>query len=106
MSMHRLGRRILHAGLVVEAAGLLALGVVLHQAGASVTTLDLLAPMIVGGVGMGMVFVPLFDIVMAGLGPPAQGAASPPLPAPTPPPKCPARPPLRAPVFPRCHRPP
>jgi MFS family permease len=76
MSMHRLGRRVLHAGLVVEAAGLLALAAVLHQAGASVTTLDLLAPMIVGGAGMGMVFVPLFDIVMAGVEPREMGSAS------------------------------
>jgi MFS family permease len=76
MSMHRLGRRVLHAGLVVEAAGLLALAAVLHQAGAAVTTLDLLAPMIVGGAGMGMVFVPLFDIVMAGVEPREMGSAS------------------------------
>jgi MFS family permease len=81
MSMARLGRRILHAGLVVEAAGLVAFGAVLHQAGASVTgasvtTLDLLAPMIVGGIGMGMVFVPLFDIVMAGVEPREMGSAS------------------------------
>jgi MFS family permease len=76
MSMARLGRRVLHAGLVVEAAGLLALGAVLHQAGASVTTLDLLAPMIVGGIGMGMVFVPLFDIVLAGVEPTEMGSAS------------------------------
>ena len=76
MSMARLGRRVLHAGLVVEAAGLLALGEVLHQAVASVTTLDLLAPMVVGGIGMGMVFVPLFDIVMAGVEPTEMGSAS------------------------------
>jgi MFS family permease len=76
MSMARLGRRILHAGLVVEAAGLVAFGAVLHQAGASVTTLGLLAPMIVGGIGMGMVFVPLFDIVMAGVEPREMGSAS------------------------------
>jgi hypothetical protein len=41
-----------------------------------VTTLDLLAPMIVGGIGMGMVFVPLFDIVMAGVEPHEMGSAS------------------------------
>jgi hypothetical protein len=32
--------------------------------------------MIVGGIGMGMVFVPLFDIVMAGVRPQEMGSAS------------------------------
>ena len=51
MTMGRLGRRVLHAGLVVEAAGLLALAGVLRAAGAGVSTADLLGPMIVGGGG-------------------------------------------------------
>jgi hypothetical protein len=38
--------------------------------------MDLLAPMIIGGIGMGMVFVPLFDIVMAGVRPQEMGSAS------------------------------
>jgi hypothetical protein len=76
IAMTRLGRRVLHAGLVVEAAGLLGICVVLHGAGGGVTTADLLAPMIVGGTGMGMVFVPLFDIVMAGVQPQEMGSAS------------------------------
>jgi MFS family permease len=37
---------------------------------------DLLAPMVIGGIGMGMVFVPLFDIVMAGVRPQEMGSAS------------------------------
>ena len=32
--------------------------------------------MIIGGIGMGMVFVPLFDIVMAGVQPREMGSAS------------------------------
>ena len=68
IAMSKLGRRVLHAGLVVETAGLLAIYAVLRGAGGGVSTVDLLAPMIVGGIGMGMVFVPLFDIVMAGDG--------------------------------------
>jgi MFS family permease len=76
ITMGRLGRRVLHAGLVVEAAGLLALIGVLRIAGAGVSTADLLAPMIVGGIGMGMVFVPLFDIAMAGIRPHEMGSAS------------------------------
>jgi hypothetical protein len=49
---------------------------VLHAAGSGVSTADLLGPMIVGGIGMGMVFVPLFDIVMAGVRPHEMGSAS------------------------------
>jgi hypothetical protein len=76
IAMTKLGRKVLHAGLVVEAAGLLAIYAVLRGAGGGVSTADLLAPMIVGGIGMGMVFVPLFDIVMAGVRPQEMGSAS------------------------------
>jgi MFS family permease len=76
ITMSKLGRRVLHAGLVVEAAGLLAIYAVLHAAGGGVSTVDLLAPMVIGGIGMGMVFVPLFDIVMAGVRPHEMGSAS------------------------------
>jgi MFS family permease len=76
IAMAKLGRRVLHAGLVVEAAGLLAMYAVLRGAAGGVSTADLLAPMIAGGIGMGMVFVPLFDIVMAGVQPQEMGSAS------------------------------
>ncbi|HEY2267519.1 MAG TPA: MFS transporter, partial [Streptosporangiaceae bacterium] len=45
-------------------------------AGTAISTVDLLAPMVIGGIGMGMVFVPLFDIVMAGVRPREMGSAS------------------------------
>jgi len=76
IAMSKLGRRVLHAGLIVEATGLLAIYAVLRGAGGGVSTVDLLAPMVVGGIGMGMVFVPLFDIVMAGVRPQEMGSAS------------------------------
>jgi EmrB/QacA subfamily drug resistance transporter len=76
ITMGRLGRRVLHAGLIVEAVGLLALAGTLRAAGAGVSTADLLGPMILGGIGMGMVFVPLFDIAMAGIRPHEMGSAS------------------------------
>src|SRR5579864_1625404 len=76
ITMSKLGRRVLHAGLVVEAAGLLGIYAVLRGAGGGVSTLDLLGPMVIGGIGMGMVFVPLFDIVMAGVRPQEMGSAS------------------------------
>jgi EmrB/QacA subfamily drug resistance transporter len=76
IAMTKLGRRVLHAGLVVEMAGLLGVYLTLRTAGGGVGTVDLLAPMIIGGMGMGMVFVPLFDIVMAGVRPQEMGSAS------------------------------
>jgi len=76
IAMGRFGRRVLHAGLVVEASGLLAIYAVLRAAGGGVSTVDLLVPMVVGGIGMGMVFVPLFDIVMADVRPHEMGSAS------------------------------
>ncbi len=76
IQMAKHGRRILHAGLVVEALGLGAIYAVLKSAGTGVTTAELLAPMVTGGIGMGMVFVPLFDIVLAGALPHEMGSAS------------------------------
>jgi EmrB/QacA subfamily drug resistance transporter len=76
IAMAKLGRRVLLAGLVVEAAGLAGIYAVLHMAGGGVSTVDLLVPMVIGGIGMGMVFVPLFDIVMAGVRPQEMGSAS------------------------------
>lgn len=74
--MGKLGRRVLQAGLVIEAIGLLGLYGVLGASGAHIHSLDLLAPMLVGGLGMGAVFVPLFDIVLAGVEPQEMGSAS------------------------------
>jgi EmrB/QacA subfamily drug resistance transporter len=76
ITMQKLGRRVLQAGLVVEIAGLLGIYLTLLGAGTGVGSLDLLAPMIVGGIGMGMVFVPLFDIVIADVEPHEMGSAS------------------------------
>src|SRR5260370_23151484 len=69
ITMGRLGRRVPHTGRLVEAAGLLGICAVLRGAGGGVSTLDLLAPMVVGGVGKGLGFGPLFDTLMAGVRP-------------------------------------
>jgi EmrB/QacA subfamily drug resistance transporter len=68
----RLGRTILQAGLVVKGAGILALYVALHASG----SWTFVAPLFVAGVGMGMVFVPLFDIVLGGVADHEVGSAS------------------------------
>jgi EmrB/QacA subfamily drug resistance transporter len=76
VAMNKFGRKVLQAGIVAEVIGLLGLYAVLRSAGTHVGSLDLLAPMIVGGFGMGMVFVPLFDLIMAGVAPHEMGSAS------------------------------
>jgi EmrB/QacA subfamily drug resistance transporter len=76
MTLAKLGRKIVHIGLVIEIAGLVGVILVLRTLGPQVTTVDLLAPMIIGGLGMGMVFVPLFDIILADVSPRVIGSAS------------------------------
>jgi hypothetical protein len=72
----KLGRSILQAGLVVKLVGIGALYVVLHEQGGSVGAWDLTLPLLVAGLGMGMVFVPLFDIILGGLADHEVGSAS------------------------------
>jgi EmrB/QacA subfamily drug resistance transporter len=76
MTMHKLGRTVLHAGLVLKVAGLILLYIVLRQTGTDVSSWDFTAPLLVAGIGMGMVFVPLFDIVLAGVADHEVGSAS------------------------------
>jgi EmrB/QacA subfamily drug resistance transporter len=62
--MGKLGRRILHIGLAVMAAGMTGLYLVFDHSGAGLGAGDLIAPLAVFGFGMGMIFVPVFDIIM------------------------------------------
>ncbi|MCO6005555.1 MFS transporter [Actinoallomurus purpureus] len=64
MLMVKLGRTLLHIGLVGMGAGLAVLYAVFEYAGPGVTSVDFLVPLLIGGVGMGMIFVPLFDIIL------------------------------------------
>ncbi|TYB43020.1 MFS transporter [Actinomadura chibensis] len=76
MAMTRLGRTILHIGLVMMAAGLGGLYAVFETAGTGLTGWHLAAPLLVFGAGMGMIFVPLFDIIVAGIADHEVGSAS------------------------------
>lgn len=76
MSMRRLGRRVLHLGLLLMGGGILALYGVFQWAGAGITHWDFVAPLLVGGAGMGMIFVPLFDIILSGVDAREIGSAS------------------------------
>ncbi|MDI1463854.1 MFS transporter [Catellatospora sp. KI3] len=63
-AMARLGRRILHLGLAVMAVGLVLLYAALSSRGMGVGGWSLSVPLLVYGAGMGMIFVPLFDVIM------------------------------------------
>lgn len=76
ITMHRLGRRVLQLGLVLMGGGILALYGVFQWAGAGITHWDFVAPLLVGGAGMGMIFVPLFDIILNGVEAHEIGSAS------------------------------
>lgn len=69
----RLGRRTLHGGLAVMLAGVIGMLVVV-RGGAS--SLELAAPMLVAGVGMGALLAQLFDFVLAGVDDDEVGSAS------------------------------
>ena len=60
----KLGRRILHLGLAVMGVGTVGFLLVLDHAGAGVSGWDMTAPLAVYGLGMGAIFVPLFDLIL------------------------------------------
>jgi predicted MFS family arabinose efflux permease len=76
MTMGRLGLRVVQAGVAVQAGGLLVMYLVLRSVGADVTSLQIAAPLLLAGIGMGMVWVPLFDIVQAGVADHELGSAA------------------------------
>ncbi|WP_336206323.1 MFS transporter [Nonomuraea sp. LPB2021202275-12-8] len=74
--MNRLGRHLLHIGLAMMTAGLVTLYGVFDTVGAALDGWDLTPALVVYGMGMGMIFVPLFDIVVGGLRDHEVGSAS------------------------------
>ncbi|MBG0831000.1 DHA2 family efflux MFS transporter permease subunit [Planomonospora sp. ID67723] len=72
----KVGRRLIHLGAVVMAAGLAGIAVTLDLAGVGVTPWQLAPAMFVTGAGMSMVMAPFFDIVLAGVEPHESGSAS------------------------------
>ena len=72
----RLGRGVLHVGLALMGAGVLGLFGVLAGADGTLGSWDLVAPNLVGGIGMGMIFMPLFDLVITGVAAEEMGSAS------------------------------
>jgi hypothetical protein len=76
MVVEKLGRKVLQVGLVFMGAGILGCEAVLAASGTSLGSYDLVGPLAIAGIGLGMVFVPLFDIVLGGVRPHEMGSAS------------------------------
>ena len=74
--MNRLGRRILHIGLSLMAPGIAGVWLVLRGPGVDLHAWQLAIPLLVFGAGMGMIFVPLFDIIMGDIADHEVGSAS------------------------------
>jgi EmrB/QacA subfamily drug resistance transporter len=72
----KIGRTTMHIGIVVMAIGLIVVDMVMRSVGGGVTAWDLAGPLAITGFGMGMVFVPMFDVILAGVAPHELGSAS------------------------------
>jgi EmrB/QacA subfamily drug resistance transporter len=72
----KIGRTTMHIGIMVMAAGLIVVDLVMRSAGGGLTAWDLAGPLAITGFGMGMVFVPMFDVILAGVAPHELGSAS------------------------------
>jgi MFS family permease len=64
----RFGRTVLHAGLLISVLGLLLMWWTIGHQGLAVTGWQLAPSFAVMGLGMGLIFAPLFDIILAALG--------------------------------------
>ncbi|WP_433252191.1 MFS transporter [Streptosporangium sp. CA-135522] len=72
----KLGRKTLHIGLAVMAAGIAGAYAVFQISGVELGAWHLALPLLVSGAGMGMIFVPLFDIIMGEIQDHEVGSAS------------------------------
>jgi predicted MFS family arabinose efflux permease len=72
----RIGRGTMQIGIVTMAVGLLVVDVVMRSANGGLTAWQLAGPLALTGFGMGMVFVPMFDVILAGVAPHQVGSAS------------------------------
>jgi EmrB/QacA subfamily drug resistance transporter len=72
----KIGRTTMHIGIATMTIGLVVVDLVMHSAGGGLTAWDLAAPLALTGFGMGMVFVPMFDVILAGVAPHELGSAS------------------------------
>ena len=76
VTLERLGRKTIQIGAATMALGLLVTDLVLRAQGAGLSAWEIAAPLAVTGFGMGMIFVPMFDVILAGVEPHQLGSAS------------------------------
>ena len=72
----RIGRGTMQIGIVTMATGLVVVDLVMRSAAGGLTAWELAGPLAITGFGMGMVFVPMFDVILAGVAPHQVGSAS------------------------------
>ena len=72
----KIGRTTMHVGIVIMAIGLIVVDLVVRANSGGVTAWDLAGPLAITGFGMGMVFVPMFDVILAGVAPHEMGSAA------------------------------
>jgi hypothetical protein len=66
----------MHIGIATMAIGLVVADVIMRSASGGLTAWELAAPLAITGFGMGMVFVPMFDVILAGVATHELGSAS------------------------------
>ncbi|NVI89834.1 MFS transporter [Actinomadura sp. BRA 177] len=74
-AVRRFGRKVIHAGTAIMAAGIAGTYATLQYAGIDVTAWQLVPALTVTGLGMGMLMAPFFDTVLAGVEPEETGSA-------------------------------
>lgn len=72
----KLGRKALQLGILVMAVSMVGVWFTLHVYGDQTTIWNLVPATLASGIGAGMVFAPLFDIILASIDDQAAGSAS------------------------------
>jgi MFS family permease len=76
VTLERLGRKTIQIGAATMALGLVVADLVLRSRGGELSAWDISGPLALAGFGMGMIFVPMFDVILAGVEPRQLGSAS------------------------------
>ena len=74
--IEKFGRTVLQAGMVIVAVALVALAAIVAHGGADLSSWSLVPGLLVFGLGMGFVFGPLFNVILAGVDDAEVGSAS------------------------------
>jgi EmrB/QacA subfamily drug resistance transporter len=72
----KIGRRVLQLGATVQVIGVVMLWMALPANGASFSIWQLVAGLVVSGIGSGLIVAPIFDIVLSSVDGPQSGSAS------------------------------